>query len=225
VISWPKDILESILDERFPDAVGDVEIVEKTFVPGVDRSSEIKELREALDNLTGSLATAKPGSAVANSIMRAMEEHEQAITELEAIPLIPSRWHEQGTGKTHGEAWKSSDWDVRGELLRNSRIRLYLSGGPKAPICNLFIPEDLAKQLSNRYEGVIDSRFLEEWRKTLEEVVAKNHRIREKYFPTQKDRRRVGWVTTYEPDDEQLNHRRQLKRRAQTLRSSESFND
>lgn len=160
--SWPKDFLQKEIERVFLDHAGDLEIKTRTFVPGVDRSSDIKELREAISNLTGNLTSAKPGSAVAQSIISAMEEHERALSAIEAIPKIPSRWIEEGTGVTFREEWnKSEGWKPRGDLLRKSGFRIFFGGKPAHPEVHFFWPEDLDRRMRDAFAGTVEPGFLE----------------------------------------------------------------
>lgn len=160
--SWERDYLQMHLEDAFLSITGDLEIVIKTYVPGSDRSSEIKVLQEALENLTGNLVHMKPGSAGAGSVIKAIEEHEAALAELEALPVIPSRWDETGTGETFREFWKRNpDWETRCDLLRRTGVRLYVGGRPKAPDLDLFLPEDLQRRVTDALSDAVEPGFLE----------------------------------------------------------------
>ncbi|MEV7966180.1 recombinase family protein [Sphaerisporangium sp. NPDC088356] len=162
VKSWERDVLEIHLEEAFLGLAGDLEITTKTYVPGSDWSSEIKELREALDNLAGNLVHMKPGTAGANAVIKAMEDHETALAELEALPVIPSRWEESGTGQTFRQFWeRTPDWKTRCELLRKTGVRLYVGGSPKAPAMDLFLPEDLQQRIINALSDAVEPGFME----------------------------------------------------------------
>nr|WTB33740.1 recombinase family protein [Streptomyces sp. NBC_00830] len=170
VTSWQKSMIEEILTERFLSEVGDLEIMTRTYVPGVDKSGEIARIATALDNLTGNLTSLKPGSAAAQSVIRSMEEHESALETLRAMPVIPSRWLEEGTGVTYRQEWERADWTARGQLLRKTGIYLFMGGAPKAPHSHIFFPEDLSKRLSDARAGHV-SPGLDEWQEAVHKAV------------------------------------------------------
>ncbi|WP_248960617.1 recombinase family protein [Sphaerisporangium perillae] len=160
--SWEREVLQLHLEDAFLSAAGDLEITIKTYVPGSDRSSDIKELREALDNLAGNLVHMKPGSAGANAVIKGIEEHEAALAELEALPMVPSRWEESGTGETFRQFWERNPaWETRCELLRKAGVRLYVAGNPKAPDLDLFIPEDLQQRIIDALSDAVEPGFID----------------------------------------------------------------
>ncbi|MFI6057191.1 recombinase family protein [Streptomyces sp. NPDC051286] len=169
VTSWPKATLEDTITILLLSYVGDLEIMTRTYVPGVDKSGEIGRITKALDNLTGHLTSVKPGSAGAQSVIRSMEEHESALKTLKAMPVIPSRWIEEGTGVTYRQQWERDDWTARGELLRKTGIFLYMGGTPKTPYSHLFLPDNLAERLSDAHSGRV-AADLEEWQETVRKI-------------------------------------------------------
>lgn len=147
--NWNRDKLYALLEESFIGKVGHLEILSRVYVPGSDRSSEIGELREALDNLAGNLVNMKPGSAGAQVVIKAIEEHESALAELEAVPVIPSRWQEESTGQTFRQWWgKHQDWSERCDFLKKMNVKLHMSGTTRAPIAELSLPDDLQTRIS-----------------------------------------------------------------------------
>jgi DNA invertase Pin-like site-specific DNA recombinase len=160
--SWRRDDLHIHLEEMLLTIAGDLEITTKTFVPGTDRTSDIDELRQALENLTGNLVHLKPGSAAATAVLKAMQEHEEALTELEALPVVPSRWEETGTGETFREFWDNNpDWKTRAEFLRKTGIRMYVGGSPKAPDLELLLPADLQRRINDAFSNSIEPGYLQ----------------------------------------------------------------
>ncbi|WP_433253207.1 recombinase family protein [Streptosporangium sp. CA-135522] len=162
VKSWPKDFVQDYIDDAFMNIAGDLEVTVRAFVPGVDRSKEIAGLQEALENLNGNLAYLKPGSTGAINAIRAIEEHERAIAELEAIPVVPSRYDETGTGETYRELWnRTPEWESRAELLRVAGFRFYFAGATNAPEIHIFTPEHLAKRINDAHTGSAEPSFVE----------------------------------------------------------------
>jgi site-specific DNA recombinase len=162
VTSWQKSLIEELLAERLLAEAGELEITTRTFVPGVEKSREIKQITEALDNLTGNLAILKPGSAAALAVIRTMQEHESALETLKAMPVIPARWIEEGTGVTYRQQWERADWAARGELLRKAGIFILMGGTSKEPAVWLHIPDDLTQRAINLHKGRIPTGS-EEW--------------------------------------------------------------
>ncbi|MFJ9709320.1 recombinase family protein [Streptomyces sp. NPDC101234] len=166
VTSWQKSLIEELLTERFLAAAGGLEITTRTYVPGVDKSHEIKRITEALDNLAGNLTSLKPGSAAALAVIRSMEEHEKALETLKSMPVIPARWIEEGTGVTYRQQWERDDWAARGELLRKTGILILVGGTTKEPAVWLHLPDDLAQREIDLHSGHVPIAP-EEWRKGL----------------------------------------------------------
>ncbi|MEO3860139.1 recombinase family protein [Acrocarpospora sp. B8E8] len=159
--SWKRALLEEALEEMFLTTAGDLEISFKTYVPGSDRTADIQELREALDNLSGSLAVLKPGSVAATAVLRAMEAHEENLHALEALPVIPSRWIEEGTGETFSEYWAAHPkLEDRCALLKKIGVRMYVGTGRKVPELDLHLPADLQARLVDALSNSVDPGFL-----------------------------------------------------------------
>lgn len=175
--SWSAEFLKANLEEMFLAVAGDLEIVEKTFVPGVDRSKDIQQLREAIDNLTGNLSQMTPGSAGAQAIIKAIEQHSEALARLEALPVIPSRWEERGTGQTFREFWERNDWPARADLLRRLGVRLYVGGTKRAPDLDLFLPEDLQRRIVDVLSGTVDPGFVAQMGEAADAAIADRVRV------------------------------------------------
>ncbi|MER5793008.1 recombinase family protein [Streptomyces sp. NPDC001980] len=166
VTSWQKSLIEGLLTERFLAEAGELEITTRTYVPGVDKSREIKQITEALENLTGNFTSLKPGSAAALAVIRSLEEHERALETLNAIPAIPGRWIEEDTGVTYRQQWERDDWAARGELLRKAGIFILMGGTSKEPAVWLHMPDGLTQRAINLHTGHIPTGS-EEWQEGL----------------------------------------------------------
>lgn len=175
--SWSKNLLVDALGEMVLAVAGDLEVTEKTFVPGVDYSSEIAELESAIENLTGSLAKMTPGSAGAEAVMRAIEQHSAALEKLRSLPATPSRWEERGTGERFREFWARHEWPERSELLRKLGIRLYVAGSPKAPDFDLFLPDDLQERVTDALYGKLEPGFTDVMNKLADQAMAERRAI------------------------------------------------
>jgi site-specific DNA recombinase len=171
VTSWQKSLIEGLLAERFLAEAGELEITTRTYVPGVDKSREIKQITEAMENLTGNLASLKPGSAAALAVIRSLEEHERALETLNAMPVIPGRWIEEGMGVTYRQQWERDGWAARGELLRRAGIFILMGGTSKEPTVWLHMPDDLTQRAINLRTGHIPTGS-EEWQEGLRKAAA-----------------------------------------------------
>lgn len=161
-VSWPREFLRDALEEEFLDALGSVERTSRKFIPGHDRTSEIKELKSAIDNLAQAVGQAKSATVI-ESLGRTMESHAENLAALESEPVIPPRWEESATGETYREVWARLDWPERGRLLRGAGVRLYVSGRPSAPDLHLYTPEDLQRRSEDVLAGSIDPSFTTQW--------------------------------------------------------------
>ncbi|MFE4591850.1 recombinase family protein [Streptomyces laurentii] len=146
VTSWQKSLIEEMLEAHFLAELGDQEIMTRTYMPGVDKSEEMTLITRSLENLTGNLAGLTPGSAGAQTVIRSMREHEEALQTLKAMPVIPARWIEEGTGITYRQQWSRDSWTARGQFLRTMGVSLLIGGTTKEPSARLDIPDHSARR-------------------------------------------------------------------------------
>lgn len=146
--SWPVIFVQDYLEDRFLFDVGDVEIEEKTFVPGSNHDEKIESLREAIDYLAGNLGTLPPGSRAAQAIIDKLSEHEKTLDELESSPTVPATYKYKRTGKTYGQHWEElNDWHERGAWLMRAGFRAEFRGSPSNPELDLIVPPDVKERL------------------------------------------------------------------------------
>lgn len=170
--SWGMDLMHSILEEMFLQGIGDLEITTKTYVPGQNRTAEIAELKDSIENLAGSLSHLKPGSVAFNKVVKDLEEYEETLKELEAIPVVPSQWKEEGTGQTFGQWWANHlDWFERADFIKKAGIRMVVGGTPKSPDLHLFYPEELERRINDSISKVIEPGFPEMANEKVREAV------------------------------------------------------
>src|SRR5687768_14615526 len=172
--SWGMSLMHSILEEMFLQDLGELEITTKTYVPGQNRTAEIAELKDSIENLAGSLSHLKPGSVAFNKVVKDLAEYEETLAELEAIPVVPSHWREEGTGQTFGQWWNAHlDWFERADFVKKAGIRMVVGGTPKNPDLHLFYPEDLERRISDSMSNAIQPGFPETAdRKVRESIMA-----------------------------------------------------
>ncbi|TLF82329.1 recombinase family protein [Nocardia cyriacigeorgica] len=120
------DFLEDLVGELVVDEIGDVEILERVWVPGDSRETELREAIAAVDDLVRVLGNAT-SSTVRDRIQRQISALDAKIAELEATPARESRWEYKPTGGIYRDVWESSDPEGRRELLRRSGITVAVS--------------------------------------------------------------------------------------------------
>lgn len=125
--TWPLGFVAQRLEAGFLEQLEDIEIEEKTFIPGKDHTDEIDHLRQGIDNLTQNLIKLPPGGAAADSILATMQKYEEQLGQLEAEPVVADRWEVTGTGLTFGQRWAAGNQrESRLDLPHKLGIRLYL---------------------------------------------------------------------------------------------------
>lgn len=110
--------LESMVSSyvQLPTMLGDIEVYTNRLVPGEDHTEEIEQRREALDKLTERLGMVPAGPAM-DAVLRAMNEHSEAMAQLEKLPQRAAEWVSVPTGETYAERWARMDWNDRRRLL------------------------------------------------------------------------------------------------------------
>lgn len=119
------DFIEPIVEELILDTIGSVEIIERVWVPGDSKESELREAIIGIDELAKALQRAA-SSAARGRIQNQISALDERIVTLEATPTREARWEYRSTGGTYGAAWESADSDSRRELMKRSGIQIYL---------------------------------------------------------------------------------------------------
>lgn len=121
------DEIERILQENFLDSYGEREMTKKVFIPGEDRSQELRQIDESLDRLRWESD---------NGLVEDEQLYKSRLTalitrkkELAANPVIHASWQEVGTGQTYRELWEEPDTDRR-QVLRDSKIQFIMKCPP-----------------------------------------------------------------------------------------------
>ncbi|MER7847002.1 recombinase family protein [Kitasatospora sp. NPDC096077] len=125
--NFPAEYVERVVYVLVMDKVGHLEIMDRTYIPGVDHAEQIKTLRDGIERLTWAIAAATSKAQV-EAITATMGQHSETLAKLEAEPVIPGRWEEAGTGQTFIE-WFAANLDptARGDFLRNLGVRIMIS--------------------------------------------------------------------------------------------------
>ncbi|MEV0360289.1 recombinase family protein [Nocardia sp. NPDC050697] len=119
------DFAEMIVEELVLDVIGDVEIMERVWVPGDSKEAELREAITGIDELTRALQRAA-SATVRERIQGQISALDTRIVELEATPSREARWDYRPTGGTYRAAWDGSEPDERRELLKRSGVEVFL---------------------------------------------------------------------------------------------------
>lgn len=111
--------LEKLVQDRVLATLGKIEIQREEVTSGADRSSEIRETEESMNNLAGTLASMKPESRTASIVTKQLEKLEAKLEKLEEEQKTPRTSKFVGTGKTFTEEWTRRDTVGRRSLLQS----------------------------------------------------------------------------------------------------------
>lgn len=156
------EIMDEATVSGFLGLVGDLEIIEKVFIPGTNYDREIREAEESLTDLLE--RTAGKPAAVQKVYAAKIEALEKRLANLAESPATPDRWVEQSTGRTYRQHWESlSTVDERRQALLRAGIRPVLHakpvstpgllpGLPELPggRVSIQLPDDLAARVQGR---------------------------------------------------------------------------
>ncbi|NNU26798.1 recombinase family protein [Isoptericola sediminis] len=103
-----RDRLDGWVEQALLGTVGDVEVMQRTYRPGVDHSTEIADVLRALDELEDDRQAGLYATARTRDRFRAQHKALSArLDALEQLPSEPSGWDETPTGRTYREMWES----------------------------------------------------------------------------------------------------------------------
>ncbi|WP_431888679.1 recombinase family protein [Nocardiopsis alba] len=111
--------LENLVRNKVLMLLGSMEIQREEITSGADRSAEIRDTEESMDNLSGSLASLKPGSRAAQIVTKQLEALEAKLEKLEAENAMPRSSKFVGTGSTFADEWERRDTVGRRSLLQS----------------------------------------------------------------------------------------------------------
>lgn len=127
---------EREITRAFNNTVGDVEIVRREWMPGIDHSAEIAEVDRALDDLDADRDAGmfKSPSEV-ERYRRRFKNLSQRRDRLTALPTEPGHWREIPTGETFKERWARLTTDAeRNAELRAAGVTAILHRKPLPPL-------------------------------------------------------------------------------------------
>jgi site-specific DNA recombinase len=124
--------LESTVSDNFLNAVGDLEMIRRTFRPGSDHTAEIAEVTRALaelreDREAGLYSSEAGKKEYRESYLRLDGKRETLLS----LPSQPDRWEESGTGVTYRKHFEalSSPAD-QNAALREAGVRAVVHAEP-----------------------------------------------------------------------------------------------
>jgi site-specific DNA recombinase len=131
-----QDALEEQVVHAFLATVGDVEVVERVYRPGIDYGAEIADVERALDDLDADRAAGLFKSPVAVERYRRQYKALTArLEELADMPTTPSGWDEVPTGETYRQRWaRLGSKAERNRELRNAGVVALLRPQPVGPV-------------------------------------------------------------------------------------------
>jgi site-specific DNA recombinase len=127
------DQLESQVETMMLEEYGPYLLTEVTEIAGIDYSTQMHELAEAIGDLSTKIALGRVGGQDVSQLEEQRRIHETNLTALaeeqERTGRQPAT-NERPTGKTFAERWHSLDWNERNTLMRLNDIRLQAQKHP-----------------------------------------------------------------------------------------------
>ncbi|WP_169333685.1 recombinase family protein [Nocardia higoensis] len=142
------ETLTALAEELFMYHVGDVERMDRVFIPASDHT-------EALERVEVALSTARRENELGlyegseDEYLDRVKRLVERKRELEKLPSEPARFEYRGLGETYGEAWQRMNTEQRRALLLDSGIRIEAVGPNKSPTVHMFVPEDIRQRFGD----------------------------------------------------------------------------
>lgn len=122
------DALDNLVEGRFLDDYGNVEVTNRVFVPGEDYSHDLEMVNATIERLRREYST--PGLVVSEADEADWQERMQNLiarrTELEAMPSRPAGWVNQPTGQTYRDVWADPEAD-RQQVLKDAGVKVIVT--------------------------------------------------------------------------------------------------
>lgn len=123
------ELIEELAVGGFLDFVGNLEVIERVFVPGVNHEREIRDAEEALADLIDKTA-GKP-AAVQKVYAEKIKALEQRLATLSDAPTTEDRWEERPSGITYRQQWEAlRTTEERRKALLVAGVRVILHEKP-----------------------------------------------------------------------------------------------
>ncbi|RJO74905.1 recombinase family protein [Nocardia panacis] len=145
--------VEEMVHTEFIEQLGDIEVLERVYVPAENHQVELEQANQALDELMALVPTVNSQSG-RQRLTKQIAAIDAQIQELEQLPMSEARWEYRPTGKTYAEIWAESDTQGRRQLLVKSGIKLSAKlegrsrGQGGAFYGNLMIPGDILSRMN-----------------------------------------------------------------------------
>jgi site-specific DNA recombinase len=122
------DQLESSVETMMLETYGSRQIIEVVEIVGIDYSTQMHELAEAIGDLSTKIALGRVGGQDVSQLEEQRRIHETNLAALAEEQERTGRqpvMDERPTGKTFAERWHCLDWNGRNDLLRRNNIKLF----------------------------------------------------------------------------------------------------
>jgi DNA invertase Pin-like site-specific DNA recombinase len=128
------DDLERWTAAHFLARVGDAPSMREVQIAGLDVSTEMSELAEAIGNLSARIALTKAKGADTTELEATRDEHERKLDELAKVKPTKARTITEYGKETYGELWKVGDTQARRKLLLDFGAKVYVAKGQEPKI-------------------------------------------------------------------------------------------
>jgi len=125
--------LESAVETMMLETYGEYPLTEVVEIAGIDYSTQMHELAEAIGDLSTKIALGRVGGQDVSQLEDQRRIHETNLAALAAEQERSGRQpavNERPTGETFAERWHSLDWNGRNDLLRRNEIKVYTAKQP-----------------------------------------------------------------------------------------------
>lgn len=121
----PADKLELLAESYLLEKIGNEPITETVEIAGIDYSTQMHELAEAIGDLSTKIALARFSGQDVSKFEEQRSIHEQNLATLANKPVRAPATQEIDTGETWVERWSRLDWNGRNDLMREHSVTLF----------------------------------------------------------------------------------------------------
>jgi site-specific DNA recombinase len=125
--------LESAVETLMLETYGEYPLTEVVEIAGIDYSTQMHELAEAIGDLSTKIALGRVAGQDVSPLEEQRRIHETNLAALAEEQDRSGRQpttNERPTGKTFADRWHGLDWNGRNDLLRRNEIKLYTKKHP-----------------------------------------------------------------------------------------------
>jgi DNA invertase Pin-like site-specific DNA recombinase len=120
------DTLESLVSHALLAQMGWIHLKDEVEIPGMDYSTQMAELAEAIGALASRIALGRAHGQDVSKFEEQQRIHEANLTRLAEEPTRLPETKEVDTGETWADRWNRLDWNGRNELLRRKGVKFYV---------------------------------------------------------------------------------------------------